>query len=176
MVEHLPYELDMLEVAFAFVHSQQYAEQRKDIFCRNAAIESFWTHARNLYEFMTRKGTGDAKGLAAAADFINGRFHPDLPFEELDTKMNEHISHLQYNRPNSDDGKLGGYEMGRFRDSMNRAVKLFENQLTPKARALWQPRNPAHYIQIKAGPLSTSTAMPIIIQTGHTGYVERKPD
>ena len=46
--EHLPYELDMLEKAFVFLHDPQFAAARQDQFAKNAAIEAFWIHARNL--------------------------------------------------------------------------------------------------------------------------------
>ncbi|MFL6975947.1 MAG: hypothetical protein ACJ8F2_28880, partial [Xanthobacteraceae bacterium] len=51
LTEHLPYELDMLEGAFVFVHASQFADARENALFKNAMIEAFWTHARNLIEF-----------------------------------------------------------------------------------------------------------------------------
>lgn len=154
--EHLPYELDMLEWAYAFLHDQKFEDQRKDEGQRNAAIECFWTHARNLYEFMTRKGKGDFEGVAAATDFVGGAFNPDLPFEKMDDNMNVQVSHLQYERPSSVNGKLGGYDMGRFREALNRAVKLFESKLNDDARGIWKMRQPVQYVYLHSAPLSST--------------------
>lgn len=51
LTEHLPYELDMFELAFLRLHSAEFADQRKDDFLKNSSIETFWLHARNLIEF-----------------------------------------------------------------------------------------------------------------------------
>lgn len=162
--EHLPYELDMLEWAYAFLHADRFAMHRLDAGARNAAIECFWTHARNLYEFMTRKGKKSAQGVASASDFVEAPFHPDLPFDQIDEKMNIQIAHLQYDRPPSNDGKLGGYEMGRFKEALSRAIKLFESKMTQDARGIWKIRQPIVDVYLHDIPASATNS----IQTSTT--------
>lgn len=166
--EHLPYELDMLEWCYA----ADLSALRQNPAFRNMAIEGFWLHARNLYEFMTKKGHGTGQGVAAAQDFVDGKFIPDLPFEMLDDKMNIQISHLQYERPSSTDGKLGGYDMGRFREAINRAVKLFEEKMHANAREIWIVRNPPAYVQATGPAAATNVVQEA--QAGYTGYRDLK--
>ena len=67
--EYLPYELNMLEAAFAFLNSKQFDELHKIPFLKNAAIETFWLHARNLIEFLTHSKNVGHAGLVSARDF-----------------------------------------------------------------------------------------------------------
>ena len=46
LTEHLPYELNTFEQSFVFLHSTEYADLRRRLFLKNAAIEVFWLHAR----------------------------------------------------------------------------------------------------------------------------------
>ena len=71
--EHLPYELDMLLATY-----RELSKQIDDI-TRNALIESFWLHARNLREFYDGSATLDPKGSAAASHFTGRRFRPNSP-------------------------------------------------------------------------------------------------
>jgi hypothetical protein len=55
--EHLPYELDMFDGATEYFQSPEFAaaaHSQENWFKRNAAVEAFWTHARNLVEFLKR--------------------------------------------------------------------------------------------------------------------------
>src|ERR1700716_3048028 len=67
--ELLPYELDMLEGCFLRLHAREFLEQRRerrDGVSRNAWIESFWVHARNLYEFFANR----RRPLTTGASFL----------------------------------------------------------------------------------------------------------
>jgi hypothetical protein len=74
--ELLPYELDMLEGCFLRLHAQEFLEQRRerrDGVSRNAWIESFWVHARNLYEFFRQPPTAvHDRGIVSAHDMAPG--------------------------------------------------------------------------------------------------------
>src|SRR5579859_3206883 len=41
LTEHLPYALDTFEQSFVFLHSTEYADLRRRLFLKNAAIEVF---------------------------------------------------------------------------------------------------------------------------------------
>jgi hypothetical protein len=95
--EHLPYELDMLEGAFVFLHSADSAAQRQNTILKNAMIEAFWTHARNLIEFLTHPKGNDSAGVVSAKDFAKAYFHK-LNMDSIDDLVNAQISHLTYER------------------------------------------------------------------------------
>ena len=65
LTEHLPYELNMLEAAFTFLHSPDFKDVHRIGFVRNAAIEAFWLHARNLIEFLTHIPGGGEIGTVS---------------------------------------------------------------------------------------------------------------
>lgn len=115
--EHLPYELDMLEAAFTFLHSPDYVKSRT-WFCKNAAIETFWLHARNLIEFLTQPAS-DGEGTVSARDFATG-FHPVTIMKGMDGLINLGITHLQYGRKSEQEEKLSGYDMLRVKQHIDR--------------------------------------------------------
>src|ERR1700730_3995551 len=99
--EHLPYELDMLDEAVEYLRSAEaLASNRADWFRRSAAIEAFWTHARNLVEFLNRSKNRDLTVSSASARDFADSFHPKLGKDAL-TKINEQISHLGFCRKSS---------------------------------------------------------------------------
>jgi hypothetical protein len=73
LAEHLPYELEMRDEATAHLQSIEFSESSKEKrqcavwFKRNAAIAAFWTHARNLIEFLTRTKSADLTISSASA-------------------------------------------------------------------------------------------------------------
>jgi hypothetical protein len=140
---HLPYELDMLEHALEFVLSDDLAAHPNINTLRNFSIEAFWTHARNLNEFMNDPRNNNASGIAAARDFTVDdapmRYRLD---DQLQTKINGQILHLQYERPETDNEKLMVYDMQRVYDAINSAVKEFESRLSADAKKIWKARSP----------------------------------
>jgi hypothetical protein len=83
---HLPHEIDMLFAMFARLD-----EGISDIPLRNAAIESFCIHARNLIEFL--EGTGKVKAKAVTYDykaFADGKVDRGLV-----EKLHDQIAHLR---------------------------------------------------------------------------------
>jgi hypothetical protein len=154
--EHLPYELDMFEDAFLWLNADEYTEQRKENFLKNAAIESFWVHARNLIEFFAQPKNADAGGTVSAKDFT-GTYYPNLNMRTLDTEINEQICHLRYDREKSDLQKLSGWDMLRVKQTIDREIKNFEQALTPESRAIWIARNPSGWVSTEGLPSCTNT-------------------
>jgi len=66
----LPYELDMLDAAARYMQTDEFSKLTKPktetewLTC-NATIESFWTHARCLMEFFSRRKNKDFTASAA---------------------------------------------------------------------------------------------------------------
>ncbi|MBA5775988.1 hypothetical protein H2509_02570 [Stappia sp. F7233] len=148
--EHLPYEHDMLDAAYAFITSDKRnddAKDREQWFLRNAAIVAFWTHARNLIEFYEKS----PHASASASDFTTERLWPEFRLkkgqpaeekagEELRTLINEQISHLKYERVKAPHDKLGEYDPYNVKTAIDRARRKFECLLTPEAKAIWKNR------------------------------------
>lgn len=144
LVEHLPYEIDMLRRSFEFLA----ANGRSDIeaafpndpivaqYLHNAAAETFWIHARALLEFFRRKSQMEGR-VACAQDFTKTYIEYDLPFGNLEDEINEQICHLQYKRYREVDKKIGGYSMERVNEALDRAIQMFEENLTEDASELW---------------------------------------
>ena len=149
LAEHLPYEHEMLDRAFEFLTSDAYAAEREDQFKRNAVVEVFWLHARCLIEFYSGSGAS-----ANASDFTTERLYPEFRLkkgepavanagEDFSVLINEQVCHLKYERVSVPDEKLGGYDLHRVKDSIDRARRKFEGMLASEARAMWVDRTPA---------------------------------
>jgi predicted ATP-binding protein involved in virulence len=164
---HLPYELDMLERALEFVVSDHPLHNDPAApLLQYMAIETFWTHARNVNEFMKKARNKNPSGIAAARDFTDDvkeiRFSLN---EELEDKINEQISHLQYERPETEDGQLVIHDMQRVYPGINSCVREFERRLTPEAKEVWTPRNPKEFVQ----SIPNASATNVVSSIGWTG-------
>jgi len=157
--EHLPYELDMLEGAFVFLHHDKHAEDRKNVIVKNAMIEAFWTHARNLLEFLTRAPIGGPTGVAAACDFT-GQERPTLmhaKVKPLLDEVNDQITHLRYERKTSPQEKLAGHRMPSVKAMIDSHIQRFEQNLQSKYKPFWSPRAPSAMVVEAAGTLRNDT-------------------
>jgi hypothetical protein len=160
--EHLPYELDMLDEATKYIASQEFADacgvrdRCPAWFKRNAAIEAFWTHARNLIEFLFRPKSVDLKVSSASAKDFAPTFQLSLDADKLMTKINEQISHLGYGRKTLDFEKLS-HEMSWVKPALDSEYKRLEKLLMKDAdcHAHWVPRTP---VTIDVSSISTSSA------------------
>jgi hypothetical protein len=157
--EHLPYELDMLDEAAAYAGSTEAAEThtRKGSawFKRNAAIEAFWTHARNLIEFLEREKSPDLNvSSASAKDFTDGS-HFTLEMKNLKDKINAQICHLGYGRTIVDYQKLG-HEISYVKPALDSQIKRFEAKLDFESRKHWAQRTPS---TVRGPDKATHTAL-----------------
>jgi len=144
----LPYELDMLERAFQFIVQDELADHPEIIFFRDMAFETFWVHARNVSEFMAQPRNVNATGVAAARDFTEEQSDMRYKLDErLINKINDQITHLRYERPPNDSGKLNTHDMERVYAALNSVVKEFETRLSTDARDLWEQREPKQYVR-----------------------------
>jgi hypothetical protein len=104
--EHLPYEVAMMLVC----HDNLYpAVRAAGDFSRNVLIESFCLHARNLFEFLTRKD-GGGKNYAFAKAYVPNfqafrEPHAAADRDDLYDKICAQITHLSFNRVR-DEGKV----------------------------------------------------------------------
>jgi hypothetical protein len=137
LTEHLIYEIDMLRASVAALDGPGLVGPP-----RNMAIETFWLHARNLIQFFNlRKNVEDTcEGVASAKDFTDNNFQTGLQLGTLEDLINYQICHLQYGRASNADEKLGGCEIWRVKDALEREITKFESHLTDEARPLWEAK------------------------------------
>lgn len=184
--EHLPYEHDMLDQAFEFLTSGTHAEERVNWFKRNAAINEFWVHARNLIEFYDKPKVHNASASAFTTEPLCPEFrlrkggpaitNAGMAFSDL---INEQVCHLKYERVSVTDEKLGGYDLQRVKESIDRAMKKFQGMLTPEARAVWVDRIPTltlgpSVVEVSSAFSTVETTTGsfsgnVVILGGHTG-------
>ena len=132
--EHLPYELDMLELAFILLPLET------DVFRRNSLLETFWLHARNLLEFFKKSKPKHAR-TAWANHFTQHPVEYDLKdFGDKIPMMHQQITHLSYDRTREATKKLT-FDLARdVKGAVDRAVQQFQNNLRPEAKAHWKER------------------------------------
>jgi hypothetical protein len=153
---HLPYELDMLDMAYAWL-AQETDKTDVDRVHVSMCIECFCLHARNLIEFFQRTVLGRT---AAAVTFTNKEEHYE--FEDCTDDINDQICHLNYNRHTAGDPKLIGAVFRRIKESIDRAVSHFQDNLTQEFKNHWTVRTS---LKIEPGGnfyLSTTNAISIV--------------
>lgn len=166
---HLPYELDMGN-AFALLPLLHDGKYLQDGPVRNALIEAFWLHARNVIEFLTnQKRNKTPSGVASARDFTDSKFSPDHEikkiFKKIRAVVNVQITHLKYERRSSPQEKLGGYDMIRVKQAIDSQIAQFEQHLLPKYKVHWSRRAPNQHVLVGDTPQSTNAKLEVTNQT-----------
>lgn len=176
LVEHVPYEIDMMRAAYAYLRSNDRIRVRDTIgdvtglvtFLNNAAIEAFWVHTRNLLEFFRREAQAEGR-TACAQDFTRTSQSYDLPFGNLEDLINEQICHLQYNRFREPFNKMRGFTMQRVMEAIDRAIELFEQNLKKDFEEIWTARPKIQVISVEAvHPSATNQVFSISTTTATT--------
>jgi hypothetical protein len=149
----LPYELDMLDAAARYMQTDEFSNLTKfkteiEWLTCNATIETFWTHARCLMEFFSRRKNQDFTASAASAmDFTEG-FQPSSEMEELwgpgklAEALNEQVSHVGFCGKTEQLQKLGASEMVRVKSILDKEVENFERTLKREFQPYWKSRQP----------------------------------
>ena len=149
----LPYELDMLDAAARYMQTDEFSEftapktEIEWLSC-NAIVESFWTHARCLMEFFSRRKNQDLSATAASAmDFTEG-FHPSAELEKLwgpgrlAETLNEQVSHVGFCGKADQLQKLGASEMVLVKSIIDKEVENFQRTLKREFQPYWKSRQP----------------------------------
>jgi hypothetical protein len=93
--EHLCYEVTMLR----FTARQLAERQAEGDEPKNALLESFAIHVRNLMNFFFRKESSRVKNEMLALDYLDNWNPPKSEYlRRIEGKINEEISHLSYKR------------------------------------------------------------------------------
>jgi hypothetical protein len=167
LTQHLPYELDMFDEATAYLQSKEF-EQSVNVtergtawFKKNAAIEVFWTHARNLIEFLIRtksKSIDEMMFAASARDFAE-EFRSELDADTLMGKINAQVSHLGFGRKTSPVEKLGSIDMNWVKPAIDSEIKRFESLLNSDCRDYWVTRHPIALVTPQPTHTTSATSM-----------------
>jgi hypothetical protein len=169
LLEHLPYELEMLEWSYAALYDDRLAPFRDHMLISNLANESFWLHARNLLEFFKHPRNGSEVGVASASDFVKSKkFDAQLDLQALIDDINVQISHLQYGRPSTVEQKLNSARMEHVRGAINSALRRFEADMTDEAKSIWGAPRQALSITTTS---QTVTACTVISSTASVGSI-----
>jgi hypothetical protein len=102
---------------------------------RNADIESFHVHARNLIELFTnnKQCAIDPRAFTTNDYQINGDFIP----RTLKTKISQQIVHLAHERTDVDADKLSDDERNRTVTAIEKEIKRFEEALRSTLCPVW---------------------------------------
>jgi hypothetical protein len=129
--EHLAYEIGMMRDS---IHALATRDKLSE-FEKNAFIETFCLHARNLIEFFKQKDPCDFD----PRDFTNGfelnkRFIGDgaLP------KINKQVSHLTKGRTEDPTQKIDGQELTDVHKAIEAEIERFAPHLKPEWRERWK--------------------------------------
>ena len=75
----------------------------------------------------------------------------------IDQRINAAVSHLLYERKTATEEKLGGYDMLRVKECIDREIEQFEKGMLKEYRAIWTKRNPTKWIRVDDNVTSTSS-------------------
>jgi hypothetical protein len=135
----LRYEFDMLDAVALHMQKEEFkhlGNNETECLIRNAIVESFWTHARNLLEFFNQtQNRQDLTASSASAKDFTCNFNPSSEIKalwadgSLKTKINEMISHVGFCRRTELYKKLDINEMERVKSVIDKEVQEFELRL-----------------------------------------------
>jgi len=132
---HLPYEIDQMFCSLTMLGEVQVPSEwsRRDDWQKklnNALMESFYVHARVLFEFFEKR-KGARKYTVAGYQ----------PFKGVDVsgwirKLNNQVAHLLDGRTKDDSHKIGGQDRIDMYNALIREVSVFKSALKPEFASL----------------------------------------
>ncbi len=130
-VEHIEYEHDMLVFTAAMLVK---ASEDPDQSLTNVLLESFSTHAANLYEFLYRDTKKHPDDISVydyqieISDYKKNR-SPEGILREIPGKRNKQIAHLTFARNNYDD-ETKKWNFGEICRLLNNSYNAFTSSLS----------------------------------------------
>jgi fructose-1,6-bisphosphatase len=150
---HLVYEVNMLRHTYLFLCVPAWSGE-----LRNALIEAFSIHARNLVEFFDQQSqtAGQAKSdYQGAKHFCKSDYQAwskGRPSQTLLGKINRQIAHLTYDRTAQEEGKLGTADLNELFNYIQQELQEFGKSLREPYAAKWPFRGSASEIKNPRGP------------------------
>lgn len=186
MLNHfIPYEIGMMRA----LHKRLSAGSPSRL-QRNAEIESFHIHARNLMEFFTndKQCAIDPRTFTEETYRVQANFIP----KQLENKISQQIVHLTHERTDTEKDKLSDDERDKTVEFIEKQITRFDQALKPAWRQFWRdglttmnfegPVGPApgsHPISGPTGPNGPYLVIPGNFVAGATNHIEvisSKPD
>jgi hypothetical protein len=131
MLSHfIPYEIGMMRA----LHKRLSAGSPTQL-QRNAEIESFHIHARNLMEFFKddKQCAIDPRAFTEQTYRVHGDFIP----KKLENKISQQIVHLTHERTDVEKDKLSDDERDQTIQHIEKQIDRFQKALKPEWRQLW---------------------------------------
>jgi hypothetical protein len=127
---HIPYEVNMMRTLYENLKTGSPSR-----LFRNALIESFHIHARNLMEFFTndRQCVVDPTIYVEKTYRVNKIFMP----KTLENKISQQIVHITRQRTTENAAKLNDKERDDTVAALEKQILRFERALTDNNRAIW---------------------------------------
>jgi hypothetical protein len=158
--EHLPYEIGMMRDS---IHALAIRDGLGE-FEKNAFIETFCLHARNLIEFFKQKDPCDFDPRDFTHGFeLNKRFIGDRALP----KINRQVSHLTKGRTKDTARKITGDELTKMHQAIEAEIKRFAQHLKPEWREKWKV-GPLLTFQWPEGKAMTTTSLTTIYPHNNT--------
>ncbi len=114
---------------------------------RNALVESFCIHARNLIDFFNSKQGLDPRDFAP-------NYMPTVVNQidsKLARKLHTQIAHLTYKRTDDPNNKIGAAQRDEFLSRLLYEIDDFSRRLRPEWQALWPYTTTPNSISAKRG-------------------------
>jgi hypothetical protein len=155
--KHLPYEIEMMRDA---IHALA-TRDKLSWFEKNAFIETFCLHARNLIEFFERRGDYGPHSFTDAAKFnLNSGV---LSVRTL-RRINQQISHLNKRRTDDARQKINGDRLNEMHRAIEAEIERFVQHLKPEWQGMWKAR-PFHEFKWSGELAMTTTSSASIYRT-----------
>ena len=147
---HLPYEIGML---FSTYKRLEAGEPDHDV--RNALIEAFCIHARNLIDFLK----GKRKGVRARS--VTDGYTPFAGTKidrALTKKIEDQIAHLSIGRTSDPNEKIDGRVRSVLLWAIATELVEFQRHLKPQYRTAWKIEATGERIAVQMGVLPETDA------------------
>ena len=127
----IPYEIGMMRALYSKLLHRSPTQLD-----RNADIESFHIHARNLIEFFTddKQCAIDPRAFTKKEHKLDKNFMP----KSLENKISQQIVHLTHDRTDVDADKLSDDQRKQTSDKIEEEIEQFDKALCPKWRPIWE--------------------------------------
>lgn len=145
--QHLTYEACMLRGTYQELNNNLHNE-----IVKNALIESFCIHARQLIEFFSNKQGMHAK------DFTGGTYTPKhiVQLSAVANKLNTQIAHLTKKRTESTVEKIGHLDRSRLLTALELEMHHFANLLEKQFQGHFTAPAPLQSITISGAASATN--------------------
>ena len=95
---------------------------------------------------------------------------PELKMKTLYDKINQQISHLQYEREKWPQEKLGEWDMLRVKQRIDSEIKCFEASLLSEYRDVWTTRTPSTGAVVHGSVSATNAILEESINTSRPSF------